>query len=130
MNLLAETLILKLIYLIMQQKQILKNSTGINTSKLESKSDLVGLKALVYKLDIDKLLPVPVDLNLSDVVKNDVVKKTVFDKLVAKVNDINICGFVLKTKYETNKSDLEKNFSDADKSHPDTYRFVKNRLKC
>ena len=128
MNLLAETLILKLIYLIMQQKQILKNATGIDTSKLESKSDLVGLKALVYKLDIDKLLPVPVDLNLSDVVKNDVVKKTVFDKLVAKVNDINICGFVLKTKYETNKSDLEKKISDADKSHPDTYRLVKNRL--
>ena len=128
MNLLPETLILKLIYLIMQQKQILKNATGIDTSKLESKSDLVGLKALVYKFDIDKLLPVPVDLNLSDVVKNDVVKKTVFDKLVAKVNDINICGFVLKTKYETNKSDLEKKFSDADKSHLDTYRFVKNRL--
>ena len=130
MNLLAETLILKLIYLIMQQKQILKNATGIDTSKLETKSDLVGLKALVYKLDIDKLLPVPVDLNLSDVVKNDVVKKNVFDKLVAKVNDINICGFVLKTKYETSKSDLENKFSDADKSHPDTYRFVKNRLKC
>ena len=128
MNLLAETLILKLIYLIMQQKQILKNATGIDTSKLESKSDLVGLKALVYKLDIDKLLPVPVDLNLSDVVKNDVVKKTVFDKLVAKVNDINICGFVLKTKYEKNKSDLEKKISDADKSHPDTYSLVKNRL--
>ena len=90
MNLLAETLILKLIYLIMQQKQILKNATGIDTSKLESKSDLVGLKALVYKLDIDKLLPVPVDLNLSDVVKSDVDKKPVFDKLVAKVNDINI----------------------------------------
>ena len=128
MNLLAETLILKLIYLIMQQKQILKNATGIDTSKLESKSDLVGLKALVYKLDIDKLLPVPVDLNLSDVVKSDVVKKSVFDKLVAKVNDINICGFVLKNKYETSKSDLEKKFSDAGKSHPDTYRFVKNRL--
>ena len=69
-------------------------------------------------------------MNLSDVVKNDVVKKTVFDKLVAKVNDINICGFVLKTKYETSKSDLENKFSDADKSHSDTYRFVKNRLKC
>ena len=128
MNLLAETLILKLIYLIMQQKKILKNATGIDTFKLEAKSDLVGLKAQVYKLDIDKLLPVPVDLNLSDVVKNDVVKETVFDKLVAKVNDINICGFVLKTKYEKNKSDLEKKISDADKSHPDTYSLVKNRL--
>ena len=35
-------------------------------------------------------MPVPVDLSkLSDVVKNDVVKKTEYDKLVGKVNNIN-----------------------------------------
>ena len=40
-------------------------------------------------------MPVPVDLNkLSDVVKNDVVKKTVYDKLVAKVNSIDTSVFV------------------------------------
>ena len=67
---------LKLIYLIMQQKQILKMQTGIDKSKLAAKSDLVSLKAEVDKLDIDKLAPVPVDLSkLSDVVKNDVFKK-------------------------------------------------------
>ena len=67
---------LKLIYLIMQQKQILKMQTGIDKSKLAAKSDLVSLKAEVDKLDIDKLVPVPVDLSkLSDVVKNDVFKK-------------------------------------------------------
>ena len=39
-------------------------------------------------------MPVPVDLSkLSDVVKNDVVKKTVYDKLVAKVNSIDTCGY-------------------------------------
>ena len=76
MNLLQETLVLKLIYLIMQQKQILKMQTGIDKSKLAAKSDLVSLKAEVDKLDIDKLVPVPVDLSkLSDVVKNDVFKK-------------------------------------------------------
>ena len=76
MNLLQETLLLKLIYLIMQQKQILKMQTGIDKSKLAAKSDLVSLKAEVDKLDIDKLVPVPVDLSkLSDVVKNDVFKK-------------------------------------------------------
>ena len=49
----------------------------------------------VDKLDIDKLVPVPVDLSkLGDVVKNDVVKKTVDDKLVAKVNSIDTSGFV------------------------------------
>ena len=50
--------------------------TGIDKSKLAAKSDLVSLKAEVDKLDIDKLVPVPVDLSkLSDVVKNDVFKK-------------------------------------------------------
>ena len=45
-------------------------------------------------------MPVPVDLRkLCDVVKNDVVKKTVFDQLVAKVNNIDASDFVLKTKY-------------------------------
>ena len=39
-------------------------------------------------------MPVPVDLSqLSDVVKNDVVKKTVYDQLVAKVNSIDTREF-------------------------------------
>ena len=38
---------------------------------------------------------------------NEVVKKTVYDKLVAKLNDIDTGGFVLKTKYTADKSDLE-----------------------
>ena len=42
------------------------------------------------QLDIDKLATVPVDLSkLSNVVKNDVIKKTVYDKLVVKVNNID-----------------------------------------
>ena len=53
-----------------------------DTSKLSAKSDLASFRAEVDKLDTDKLIPVPVDLSkLSDVVKNDVVKKTVYDKL-------------------------------------------------
>ena len=60
-------------------------------------------------IDIDKLTPVPNDLaKLSNVVKNDVVKKTEYDKLVAKVNNIDTTGFVLKTTYDTDKSDSEK----------------------
>ena len=51
-----------------------------------------------------KLAPVPVDLSkLSDVVKNDVVKKTVYDKLVAKVDDVDTSDFVLKTTYNTDR---------------------------
>ena len=53
-------------------------------------------------------MPIPVDLSkLSDVVKNDVAKKTAYDKLVAKVNSIDTSGFVLNTKYDTDKLELE-----------------------
>ena len=54
---------LKLIYLIMQKKNDLKNATGIDTSKLATKADLVSLKAEIDKSDIEKLVPVPVDLS-------------------------------------------------------------------
>ena len=54
----------------------LKNATGINTSKITEKPDLVNLKAEVGKLDIEKIVPVPVHLSkLRDVLKIDVVKK-------------------------------------------------------
>ena len=39
-------------------------------------------------------------------VKNNVVKKTVYDKLVAKVNNIDTSGFALKIKYDTDKKFL------------------------
>ena len=46
---------------------------------------------------MDKLVPVPVDFSkLSNVVKNEVVKKTVHDKLVAKVNNINTSKICFK----------------------------------
>ena len=49
-------------------------------------------------------MPVPVDLSkLSDVVKNDVIKKAAYDKLAAKVNNINTSEFVLETKYDRDK---------------------------
>ena len=90
-------------------KADLKNATGIDTSKLAAKSDLASLKAELDKLDIDKLIPVSVDLRKpSDLAKNDVNKKTVYDKLVAKGNNIDTSGFVLKTKYNTDQSEIEK----------------------
>ena len=59
-------------------KTDLKNVTHVNTSNFALKANLANLKTEVDKLDIDKLVPVPVDLSkLSDIVKNDVVKKTV-----------------------------------------------------
>ena len=60
---------------------------------------------------LDKLAPVPVDLSkLSDVVKNDAVKKTVHDKLAAKVNNIDTSGFVLKSKYQTDQQNQKIKF--------------------
>ena len=58
-------------------------------------------------------MPAPSDLiKLSNVVKNDIVKKTLYDKLVAKVNAIDTSDFVLKTKYDTDKSELENKIPD------------------
>ena len=82
---------------------------------------MANLKHEVDKLDIDKLVPVPTDLSkLSDVAKNAVVKKDVYDKLVAKVNNIDTSGFLLKTKYDTNKLELENKI-------PDTSSLVKKK---
>ena len=86
----------------MRQKLILKNVTYIDASSFSIKTNLASLKTEVDKLDIHKLVPVPVDLSkLSDVVKNDVVKKAVYDKLVTKVNNIDTSDFDSKTKYQT-----------------------------
>ena len=84
-----------------------KNISHVHTSSFALKTNLASLKTEVDKLDIDKLVPVPVNLSkLSDVVKNDVVKKNVYDKIVTKVYNIDTSGFVLKTKYDTDKSEL------------------------
>ena len=65
-------------------KTDLKNVTHVDTSSFALKTNLASLKTEVDKLDIDKLAPAPVDLSkLSNVVKNNVVKKAVDDKLAA-----------------------------------------------
>ena len=78
----------------------LKNITHVDTSNFALKINSASLKTEVNKLDIDKLVPVPVDLSkLGNVVKNEVVKKTLYYTLAAKVNNIDTSGFILKTKY-------------------------------
>ena len=57
-------------------KSDIKNVSHVDTSSFALKTNLANLKTETDKLDIDKLAPVPVDLSkLSDVAKNDVVKK-------------------------------------------------------
>ena len=83
----------------------LKNAAGVDASKLTSKSDLPSLPE-IDKVDVGKLKTVSADLSkLSNIVNNDVEKKAIFDALVAKVNNIDVNGFVLKTKYNTDKSE-------------------------
>ena len=90
-------------------KADIKNISHVNTSIFVLKRNLANLKTEVDKLDIDKLVPVPVDLSkLSNVVKNDVVKRDIYNKLVAKVNNIDNSGFDLKTKYDTDTSGFVK----------------------
>ena len=86
-------------------KTDIKNIAYIDTSSFTSKSNLASLKTEVDKLlDIDKLVPAPVDLSkLSDVVKNDVAQKIAYAELIAKVNSIDTSAFVLKA----DKSELE-----------------------
>ena len=102
-------------------KPDLKNATGVDTSKFSEKTDLGilqseknidkiekvptelnSLKSKVDNSDVGKLVAVPVDLSeLSDAVKNDVVKKTEYDRLVRKVNAIQT----------TDTNDLVKNLT-------------------
>ena len=61
----------------------------VDTSRFALKTNLADLKTEVDKLDIDNLVPVSTDLSkLYNLVKKDVVKKDVYDKLVGKVNSI------------------------------------------
>ena len=81
----------------------LKNVTHVDSSNVALKKSLANLKTEVDKLDVDKLVAVPVDLSkLSDVVKNDVVKKTAC-KLLAKVIFIDTSDFVLKLNIRQTK---------------------------
>ena len=95
-------------------KADIKNISHVDTSSFSLKTNLANLKAEVDKLDIDKLKPVSTDLSkLSNVVKNDVAKKVDYNKLVNKVDNIDTSGFVLKTMYDTDKSELENKILDT-----------------
>ena len=65
-------------------------------------------------MDIDKLVAIPADLSkLRNVVKNDVVKKDDYNKLVGKVDNIDTSKFLLKTNYAADKTELENKIPDT-----------------
>ena len=79
-------------------------------SSFPSKTNLAALKTEVNKVDIDKLKTVPDDLaKLSNVVKNEVVKKT----------DFSADNYVTRTKFSTDTNSLDDKIDKVDKKIPD-----------
>ena len=70
-------------------KKLIELTDKLDIDKLKNvPSGLISLKRKADKLDIDKLVPAPVDLSkLSDVVKNDVVIKDVYNAKIKKLED-------------------------------------------
>ena len=112
-----------------ETKTYLKNVSHVDVSSFALKSNLASLKTEIDKIDADKLKPVRVDLaELSNVVKNDVVKKTEYNNLLTKVDDIDTINFVKKTKYGKDGSDFEDKINKIDKKTPDISSLVKKQI--
>ena len=88
-------------------KTDIKNISHIDTLNFALKANLAHLKTEVDKLDIDKSVPVPAYFS-----KSSDVKKTVYDKLVPKIDNIDTSDFVFKTKYQTDKTEVENRIRD------------------
>ena len=122
-------------------KDDVKNITHVDVSSFASKTNLAALKTEVHKIDADKLKTVPADLaKLSNVVNNDVVKKTDYNTKVtsiesqivgvtknsldnladiAKLKAVDTSNFVLKTKLASDVTTLENKIDAVDKKIPD-----------
>ena len=120
-------------------KTDLKNITYADVSSFASKTNLASLKTEVDKIDTDKLKTVPADLaKLSNVVKNDVVKKTDYNAKVTSIegqiasvtknttdnlNDItklkavDTNNFVLKTKFSADINTLDDKIDGVEKKY-------------
>ena len=78
-------------------KTDLKNITHVDVSSFASKTNVAALKTEVDKIDADKLKTVPVDLvKLSNVVKNEVVKKTDYSTKITSIES-QIAGLTKNT---------------------------------
>ena len=111
-------------------KADIKNFTHVETSNFALKTNLANLKTEVDKIDTDKLKTVPVDLSkLSNVVKNEVIKKAEYNKLVAKVRNIDTSNFVIKTNYNTKITELENRIPDiSNLVTKNAWRTIENKI--
>ena len=120
-------------------KTDLKNITHTDVSSFASKTNLAALKTEFDKIDVDKLKTVPTDLaKLSNVVNNDVVKKTDYNTKVTSIENqiagvtkntsdnladitklkaVDTSNFVLKTKLASDVNTLENKIDTVDKKN-------------
>ena len=127
-------------------KKDINDITHVDVSGFASKTNLAALKTEVDKIDADKLKAVPVDLaKLSNVVKNEVVKKTDYNTKVTniesqiagvtentldnladitKLKAVDTNNFILKTKLASDVTTLENKIDTIDKKIPDASRLA------
>ena len=97
-------------------KKYLKDITHVDTGSYALKTYLAALKTEVDNIDTDKLKTGADDLaKLSNVVKNDVVKKTEYNTLKNKVDAIDTSDFVTRTKFTTDTNALDDNIDKVEK---------------
>ena len=106
-------------------KQDTKDITHIDANGFASKTNLAALKTEIDKIDADKLKTVPIDLEkLSNVVKNEVVKKNDYNALKSKVDGIDVSKYVGRTKYETDGKAIYDKIDAVEKKIPVLNDFV------
>ena len=120
-------------------KDDVKNITHIDVSSFASKTNLAALKTEVDKIDVDKLKTTPTDLaKLSNVVKNDVVKKADYNTKVTsietkiagltkntsdnlahitKLKAVDTSNFVTRTKFSADTNALDDKIDGVEKKH-------------
>ena len=125
-------------------KTDLKNITHVDVSSYASKTNLAALKSEVDKIDVDKLKTTPADLaKLSNVVKNDVVKKTDYstkvtsieaqiagltkntvDNLadITKLNAVDTSNFATRTKFSADTNVLDDKIDGVEKKN--RYKWI------
>ena len=126
-------------------KDDVKNITHVDVSSYATKTNLAALKSEVDKIDVDKLKTTPTDLaKLSNVVKNDVVKKTDYNTRVTSIKNqiagvtkntidnladirkrkaVDTSNFVLKTKLASDVNTLENKIDTVDKKNT-RYKWI------
>ena len=107
-------------------KKDIKDIIHVDTSSYALKTNLAALKTEVDKIDTDKLKTAAGNLaKLSNVVKNDVVKKTTYNTLKNKVDAIDTSKFVSRTKFRTDTNALDDKIDKVEKKIPDISGLAK-----